>query len=241
MRISERVSRSARQRAAVFVAAFLALGGCLSVGNDGGLVIDAPKGDAPFAMLSTVSRPLGDALPQAPIAGGAIVVKGPAGYCVEGKALRNRASGGFAMLASCQVITGGQDGYAVDLAVMTVSAVRGEERPSPQALSALFAAPALRSRVDDDVSLVRLASGGETQVPGSDPRHWRGAMTLNGYVLALAAYGPVDSHASGEGGRLLLLEMAKAIRAASPRMEKRSRTTVAKSGNSGTAKSANGG
>lgn len=195
-------------------AALLALPACLEV--------PAGEAEAPslFAFVSTVSRPVGDPLPQAPIAGGDILVKGPSGYCVDGSSLRNRASGGFALLASCFVMSGGKSGAAVPPVVMTVSASpleAGATVPDAGALAAAFApTPVLaRSRVRS-VSLVHLAEGGDSAVPEADPRHWRGAMELNGYLVLLAAYGPRGSSEAGRGGSAMILDLAQALRAAKP-------------------------
>lgn len=194
-------------RAVLTGAAMMALAGCLQTPQGGGDL---------FAVVSTVSRPVGDPLPQAPIAGGDILVRGPEGYCVEGRSLRNQASGGFALLASCFVMTGGKDGVPVPPVVMTVSAseldpARGV--PDPQRLAEAFAPTKVLTRTKvKGVSVVHLATGGETAVPKADPKHWRGAMELNGHLVLLAVYGPEGSHEADRGGSALLVELAQALR-----------------------------
>ncbi|WP_375688477.1 hypothetical protein [Pseudooceanicola sp. LIPI14-2-Ac024] len=173
-----------------------------------------------FAVVSTLSRPIGDPLPQAPIAGGEILVKGPEGYCVDGSSLDNRATGGFAMLASCYVMTGGKSGPQVAPVVMTVAASPLDPAvgvPSRDALAGAFApAPVLARSQVRGVTLVHLGTGGDTRVPQADPRHWRGAMELNGFLVLFAVYGPQNSTEAGKGGSALLLELADALRAAKP-------------------------
>ncbi|WP_088622128.1 hypothetical protein [Oceanicola sp. 22II-s10i] len=195
------------------------LGGCLQTGTGAQKTPDSDGGL--FAVLSTVSRPVGEPLPQAPIAGGEILVKGPTGFCVDGRSLRNQASGGFALLASCYVMTGGREGPNVPPAVLTVAAAPAAASgavPGPGELAAaLGGAKVLNSAQRRGVTLLQLADGGGKAVPDADPRHWRGAMTLNGFLLVLGVYGPEGGAMAGQGGSALMMELAGALRAAAPR------------------------
>lgn len=209
------MARTFVTRAAAIGAVLMALGGCLAVPQDGSGEADL------FGVISTVSRPVGEPLPQAPIAGGDILVRGPEGYCVEGRSLRNRADGGFALLASCFVMSGGKDGSPVAPVVMTVSASEIDAAsgvPDPRQLAGAFApARVLAATRVKGVSVVHLATGGEKAVPRADPRHWRGAMELNGHLVLLALYSPAGSQAAERGGSALLVELAQTLRAARPR------------------------
>jgi len=199
-------------RAVAVGAALVALAACLEAPQGGGGSL--------FAVVSTVSRPVGDPLPQAPIAGGDLMIRGPEGYCVEGRSLRNEASGGFALLASCYVMTGGKQNVPVSPVVMTVSASRaapGQAVPDRAALARAFApARVLTGSTVRGITVVQLASGGAAAVPDADPKHWRGAMELNGYLVLLAVYGPVGSYAADTGGGGLIVELGQALRAARP-------------------------
>lgn len=208
-------------RAAVLFALTIGVSGCLQLPEDQPTGEGEPvQASGLFAIISTVSRPVGDPLPQAPIAGGDILVKGPTGYCVDGESLTNRASGGFALLASCHVMTGGKSGPNVAPVVMTVSASKfegGETVPDRANLASAFApAPVLSGTEVRGLSMVHLATGGEKAVPDADPRHWRGAMALNGYLVSLAVYGPRGSFVSNAGGSALLVELAQSLRQARP-------------------------
>ncbi|MGR3453914.1 hypothetical protein [Pseudooceanicola sp.] len=199
-------------RAVSVGAALMALAACLEAPQGGGENL--------FAVVSTVSRPVGDPLPQAPIAGGDLLIRGPEGYCVEGRSLRNQASGGFALLASCHVMTGGKQNVPVSPVVMTVSASRaepGQAVPDRAALARAFApAQVLTGSTVRGISMVQLASGGEAAVPDADPKHWRGAMELNGYLVLLAVYGPEGSYAADKGGGAMIVELGQALRGARP-------------------------
>ena len=201
-------------RPVAILAALAGLTACAEMDQGGA------QGEGLFAIVSTVSRPVGDPLPQAPIAGGDILIKGPPGYCVEGRSLRNRASGGFALLASCHVMTGGKSGAEVAPAVMTVSAqamAGGVQVPDRRALAQAFApSQVLAQSSVKGLTMVHLGQGGDTAVPDADPRHWRGAMALNGYLVSLAVYGPKDSAEAGAAGSALLVELAEALRRARP-------------------------
>ncbi|MGR3323495.1 MAG: hypothetical protein ACU0DK_16370 [Pseudooceanicola sp.] len=196
--------------------------GCLAALLAGCLEMPETSGGGPedglFAIVSTVSRPVGDPIPQAPIAGGNLLVKGPVGYCVDRKSLRNRASGGFALLASCHVMTGGKSGPNVPPVVMTVSATRpepGTPLSDRAALAAAFAPALVLSQSDvKGLRLVHLGAGGDEAMRDADPRHWRGVMALNGYLVGLAVYGPEDSFSARAGGSAVLVELAEALREA---------------------------
>ncbi|MDF1857228.1 hypothetical protein [Pseudooceanicola sp.] len=197
-----------------------ALAGCLALPED---TADTPPptGEGLFAILSTTSRPPGDPLPQAPIAGGDILITGPEGYCVDARSLRNRASGGFALLASCYVMSGGTDGLPVTPVIMTVSAAPEDKLhgvPDADSMAEAFdPAKVLTSRNVQGVTLLQLDQGGDATLKDADPKHWRGALALNGYIVGLAVYGPKGSYTSEEGGGALVIELAQTLRAADRR------------------------
>lgn len=229
MRISDRIVPLllgwALGRPAALLAAPLILGGCLTLAPEDAPEATASGGGGLSAFFSSHSRPVGEPLPQAPIGGGDIVVKGPSGYCVDGKTLRNRASGGFALLASCHVMTGGKSGAPMGVSVLTVSAVDADaEHPVPGAaeFAASFAPTrSLWSGERGGLALVHLASGGNAMIPEADPRHWRAVFELNGHLVVLAAYGPEDSATASPGGGRILIDLARALRSSSPNLPNR--------------------
>lgn len=151
----------------------------------------------------------GDAKPLAKVnlAGGDVVVSGPEGYCIDPETRRTGAARGFAALASCRILTGGEAGPWVEPVLMTVTAgPRGETGalPDPEDLAALIGAPLLGSETREGLVLAHLAEGGAEMLAGGDPRHWRGVFLQGGRMVVLALYAPEDSPMTGaEGARLL--------------------------------------
>lgn len=92
-----------------------------------------------------------------------------------------------------------------------------QEPPDAKMLAEAVAPLRVLSREDGDgISLIQLAEGGDAALPGSDPKHWRGTMMINGHALALSLYAPEGSDAAGRKGRGLLIAFAEAILEASP-------------------------
>ncbi|MFO7759446.1 MAG: hypothetical protein R6V26_13405 [Roseovarius sp.] len=149
---------------------------------------------------------------------GAVTVGGPRGYCIDRASISRDAGGRFALLASCESLTG-QPGITVAPAVMTVAVLpRGSAVAQPDATAmadALGPNAVLRTDEADGITLVQVANGGETVLPGGDPSHWRASMMINGHIVGLAAYGPNGGEIAGPRGRDLLRELAEALRAAS--------------------------
>jgi hypothetical protein len=212
----------------------LVLPGCLGEGTDGGLG---------FLTDKSVSQTAGGvrAMPQAPkktplnhavLAGGKVVVQGPRGYCVDPATLRRSFTGGFALIAACNTISGELSGADAEPVVMTVQAQPGLSRkdaPTAAELATALAPERALERVDGDgLSLVHMAGGGDKGLPQGDPRHWRGAMMINGYLVGLAVYAPKGSASAGKRGKRLILALAETLRAASPSKSYAPQATVTK-------------
>lgn len=150
---------------------------------------------------------------------GAVTVTGPRGYCIDPDSVKREVGGRFALLASCESLTG-QVGIAVDPAVMTVSVLPRAAQAAPPDASAMARAvgpdTVRRAEESDDLTLVHVAEGGETVLPGGDPAYWRATLVINGHIVGLAAYGPRDGAIAGPRGRDLLGDLAATLRAASP-------------------------
>jgi len=82
--------------------------------------------------------------------------------------------------------------------------------PSAAELAAALApAKAIAHVNGDGLTLVQLDRGGDSGLPTGDPRHWRGAMLINGYLVGLALYAPKGSALAGRGGQRLILQLAE--------------------------------
>ena len=198
-------------RALAALGALAVLSGCMN--GVPGLVPGGPTaGEAGRAVPVTRRASLGD---------GAVIVAPPSGYCIDESSIRDRSGGGFALIASCESLTGRMGGVAVEPAVITVtvSAARaGRDQPEAALLAqALPDGAPLRETNGDGLTVVQVR-GEAGALPGArgDLRHWRGAMVLNDRLVGLAVYGAEGSDIAGARGERLLVEMAEQIRENSP-------------------------
>ncbi|WP_206019296.1 hypothetical protein [Roseovarius spongiae] len=160
-----------------------------------------------------------EALASAGFYGGAVVVSGPAGYCVDRRTVRRRAGGGFALLTTCAALSD-EAAPPASPAVITVSVLPFDataRQPRASEIAARFApVKPLAARDGKGIALLHLPQGGDRGVPGGDPRYWRASMVVGGHLVGLAAYGRRGSAVAGPEGGALLRDLAARIRAASP-------------------------
>lgn len=199
------------------VAAF-ALAGCDTTGAGNAL-----------SFLDTGEGPQNLAVNRAAVAGGDVTILGPDGYCVDASTLRSNTTTGFAALASCNILSGGQTGPIVEPGLVTVTVQpAGDETPTMDALAAALGTELLSQKELSAVSVGQMATGGETAFDGSDTRHWRGVFVLHGYVVGLALYAPEGSPLVGNQGAAFLNTVSSRIRAnstAPDRSAEQSQTT----------------
>ncbi len=155
--------------------------------------------------------------------GGDVIVTGPHGYCIDPASVQRGGGAGFALMASCAHMgsaAGSIPDGDVPPAVVTVSVLARDGRaqqPSARRLAAPWANAGVIRQIDGDgISLIQLERGGDTQLPGGDARHWRGAMLINGHVIGLAAYGEAGSGVAEKAGYDILVDVAGAMLDASP-------------------------
>lgn len=190
-------ARCGRGVRAMGLAACLPLVACLETGED---------------------DPAQEALRSVAFYDGAVTVAGPRGYCIDRASIKSDSGGRFALLASCESLTG-QPGIAVAPAVMTVAVLPRATAAAPPDASAMADAlgpdAVRRAEEGDGITIVQVANGGETVLPGGDPAHWRASTKINGHIVGLAAYGPAGGEIAGLRGRDLLRDLAGALRGAS--------------------------
>lgn len=208
--ISEISAARTRVVRAILLVAMLPLMGCF--GPDTGALSFLASGGEKTQVTRDVMR-------KASLMGGDVVVRGPEGYCIDRRSLRRKSDGGFALVASCEALSGVR-GEPVEPVLMTVSVLPGApgiSRPAAAEIAALMAPTrVLAAHEDADLALVQFASGGDKALPGGDARHWRGGMAINGYLVGLALYAREGGVMAGPDGRGLLTELARSIRRASP-------------------------
>lgn len=147
--------------------------------------------------------------------GGAVILRPPPGYCVDGDSLRAR-SPAFALIAACPLLLGQPRADAAPL-LMTVTG-QAHEGPLPDAaaLAALVgSATVLETLTGDGLTLVHLQGGAPGPLAGSDARHWRAVMQVNGYLLSMALFAPDGSALADRAGLVLIGALAEATRAVS--------------------------
>ncbi len=159
-------------------------------------------------------------LAQVALVGGDVVVRGPAGYCIDPTTVRQQAQRGFALIASCRILSGGKTGDPVPPVLTTVTAgplADGADLPSPAALAASADAPLLGGETAADFVAAHVGAGGDSLLSGGDKRHWRAAFRQNGRLVGLALYAPKGSPLAGADGAAMLSEVRASIAAASAR------------------------
>jgi len=179
-----------------------------------------------LAALGQLAGCLGDVGTSAPNAvnalslyDGAVVVRGPRGYCVNRDSLRRQTNSRLVLLGSCESLTG-EAGVSVPpaLIVVNVSSRRPGRAPPTAAAIAASVGPKKPLATTDSggLALVHLDAGGELALPGGDPRYWRAGLVINDHFVSLAVYGPKGSKLAGSAGRRLITDLANALRKASP-------------------------
>lgn len=193
---------------ALFGAACLA--GCTETGAFADFSVFQRGGDAPVTAQTTTR-----------LAGDAIKVSGPDGYCVDPDTRQSTANSGFAALASCRIITGGQIGPIVEPALVTVTVSPVSDPPpdvdpTPNDLATALNTELLETQTLSALSLGKLATGGETAFLGSNPAHWRGAFVHGPYLIGVTLYAPTASPLLGPQGAAFVDVVAANIRAHPP-------------------------
>ncbi len=207
------------------------LAGCLSPSGDG-----APKGRSAgaFSFLTPQGEASRDAnktagkvqirhskpMRQLSLAEGDVVISTPQGFCIDPESIQKKRGGGFALMASCAALTGKSDGVVVDPALLTVSVSprkKGLSQPDAHKLASMIEPGKTLQRINGDgLTLIHVQDSQHMIAGKSDERHWRGVMVINEHLVGVAAYGPENSKVVGADGKVLVVQLAEAIREASP-------------------------
>ena len=180
---------------------------------------DAATG-LPFAAdLGALSEAPGRArMVTVSLAGGAVILSAPEGYCIDRRTLHRTPKAGFAVMARCDTL--GVRGFfgAHDLAIITVTTAPqapGSAAPDTEAVArSADGAEVLDRQSRDGLSLIRFGQGAHG-LEGVSPVHWRGAFALNGHLVGVGLYAPEGSAVLREDGARLLRDLTSRTRAAS--------------------------
>ncbi len=183
----------------------LALAGVLS-----GCVAAAPGADG-SGLSSASAKP---APGKVTVAGGAVSIAGPAGYCIDSSASRDGADGAFVLLGSCASLSGSASRkQPQNPAVLTATVVAGPGDDTAFAASFPAMAKFLSSSVGRaalsrsgkaesvqiaqiasvrDVLYIRASDTAEARGQGVEAEYWRALMMVKGRIVTLSALGLRD-------------------------------------------------
>lgn len=158
-------------------------------------------------------------LQQVSLAGGDVVVKAPDGYCIDPITADSRPQRGFAMIASCRILSGGAMGRPVSpmLTTVTVGAkAREDSLPSAAEIADGAALPLVGGVDAADFVAANLGQGGDVLLSGGDRKHWRAVFHEGGRLVGLALYAPEGSALTGGDGADMLRKVRASITSGAP-------------------------
>lgn len=172
------------------------------------------------------------------VAGGAVTVTGPQGYCVDRSASRDSASGAFVLLGSCASLTGSRAaGQPQRPAILTASV----GPPSAEGTDVAAALPALaeffqstagraalsrtgeagsvavdRVSISDGVLYLHLSDRALASGQAVEAGYWRALTAIRGRIVTLAVLSPVSGPLGAAEQRAALDQFVARMRAANP-------------------------
>lgn len=189
------------------LASLMALPGCLGALGSGSSAVSDPAEQRALRRVS--------------VAQGRVVIEPPRGYCVDPASLGNRPAAAFALIASCQSLTGRLIGPAVEPAVITLSVVparNGAGLPGAEQLAGVLGDDVKISEIEaQGIRIVQVEGGEATPADGRDERHWRAVLRVNDRLVGLALYAAQGSSLSGPAGASLLRTIGRDLQQNSPR------------------------
>lgn len=182
------------------------------------LRIGAAFGGLALALAGCMSAPeiSGDARLQAVLAGGDVVLRPSGGYCVDADSLSapSQQGGNFALIASCESLSGYPLPQRTEPGVMSVSVSGPQVAGLPDAAALAGSLGAELVDAAPDAILLRAGPGAEA---GQRPAlFWRALFVVNARVVGVALYGPENSPLAGVAGRRVVMQLIDDIRAATP-------------------------
>jgi hypothetical protein len=169
------------------------------------------------------------------VAGGAVTVAGPQGYCIDGGASRDGASGAFVLLGSCASLTGSRAaGQPLRPAILTASASPssggGAEFTSAlPGLAQFFQSAAGRTALSrtgqaetvkvervsaaGGVLYIRLSDSAVAREQGVDATYWRALLAIGDQIVTLSVLSPRQGPLSSAEQRAVLDKFVARMRA----------------------------
>ena len=169
---------------------------------------------------------------------GAVVVAGPAGYCIDRGGSRNSAESSFVLLLPCPTLSGAAGTRApATAAVLTASILSGTLDDGQVAavlpgLAAFFrsepgrAALSRTGKADtvevaevaerEGVMYLRASDTSRPAGPRVEPEYWRAVLSIRGRLVTLSVLGMSDRPIGAREKRQLLAAFVQSLEAANP-------------------------
>ncbi|WP_347312355.1 hypothetical protein [Defluviimonas sp. SAOS-178_SWC] len=199
-------------------------------------------------LVASVCLALGACVPGAPllsggtatraiaVSGGAVVVTGPQGYCIDRSAVRDRPDAAFVLFGTCAALSGSASaGQPARPALLTAAVLpNAPEAPALAAsfpvLAAFFRSAPGRAALSrsgkgeavevldvtskDDVLFLHVKDSSAATGPAVDADYWRAVLALRGRMVTLSALGLKDRPLSSSEKRRVLEALVAQMRAA---------------------------
>ena len=176
------------------------------------LTLSACEGGQGFSFGGGTGAP-DKPLRQTALAGGAVQVVPPQGYCIDPKSLKRR----FALMARCDALGLPDVVTAAPRGILTLALIEAEAEaplPTPQQVAEATGLSQLQEAGSIKGATIFVAQG-SVPAEGMSPRHWRGMARIGGHVASVTLYGAPQSRAISEEGRALVADLIQQSRSKS--------------------------
>jgi hypothetical protein len=172
------------------------------------------------------------------VAGQAVTIAAPPGFCIDGKSTQVTANGAFVLMSDCALLGGASGDRPAVGAALTASVSTGgfagegdaagsldeiEEFAGTPEGRAVFGRSGQPERVrilstqrQNDVLYLLIEDRGRLPIAGIDRQFWRAFLEVNGRMTALSVLGFSGAGVSAQDGLNQLAALAASIRAANP-------------------------
>ena len=179
------------------------------------LTLSACEGGQGFSFGGSTGAP-DKPLRQTALAGGAVQVVPPQGYCIDPKSLKRR----FALMARCDALGLPDVVTAAPRGILTLALIEAEAEaplPTPQQVAEATGLSQLQEAGSIKGATIFVAQG-PVPAEGISPRHWRGMARIGGHVASVTLYGAPQSRAISEEGRALVADLIRQSRSKSAKV-----------------------
>ncbi|WP_411976220.1 hypothetical protein [Sulfitobacter faviae] len=176
------------------------------------LTLSACEGGQGFSFGGSPDTPEKPLL-QTALAGGAVQVVPPQGYCIDPKSLKPR----FALMARCDALGLPDVVSAAPRGILTLALIEAEADaplPTPQQVAEAAGLSQLQEAGSVEGGSIFVAQG-PVPADGMSSRHWRGMARIGGHVASVTLYGAPQSRAISEEGRALVADLIRQSRSKS--------------------------